>query len=224
MGNRLTTVAFDIETTGFETNSIVTVFGFALPLGCRIFLNTSGAILSETKLQSKLAEVSEENINISTHRTERELLLSVKQFTQNTLQHREYLLVAYNGERYQQGFDLPFLRTRYALQDMAWPFVYLPYADLLPIFQHRFNTVSKTNDDSTLSHVYESLIGGNLSTIDPFTSSKCAVKMYENGKFTKIILHNIADILRTQALANLAERYCSKSDFRVKSLSPAVSD
>lgn len=35
-------VAFDIETTGFDIDHEVTVAGFALPLGCRVFVQAPG--------------------------------------------------------------------------------------------------------------------------------------------------------------------------------------
>jgi hypothetical protein len=34
------------------------------------------------------------------------------------------------------------------------------------------------------------------------------------------VVHNVADVLRTRELGTLAERYCSKSDFKLKSLTP----
>jgi len=34
----LEVVAFDIETTGFDVTDEVTVVGFAVPLGCRVFV------------------------------------------------------------------------------------------------------------------------------------------------------------------------------------------
>jgi hypothetical protein len=36
-------------------------------------------------------------------------------------------------------------------------------------------------------------------------------------------LHNVADVLRTRALGRVAERYCSTSEFKVKSLTPTRS-
>jgi hypothetical protein len=50
------------------------------------------------------------------------------------------------------------------------------------------------------------------------------VTAFEAGDFERLIQHNTADILRTRALASLAERYCGKSDFNLKSLTPTVCD
>jgi hypothetical protein len=45
-----------------------------------------------------------------------------------------------------------------------------------------------------------------------------------SGDLLPLVQHIIADIQRTQALGRLAERYCSKSDFNLKSLTATVKD
>lgn len=47
---------------------------------------------------------------------------------------------------------------------------------------------------------------------------------FEAGAFGPLLEHNVADVLRTKALASLAERYCGKSEFQLKSLTPSVRD
>ena len=74
-----------------------------------------------------------------------------------------------------------------------------------------------TGGDLLLSNVYFGL------ELDPFADSAEAVHAFEAAQFTELVLHNVADILRTRALGRLAQRYCSKSDFSVKSLT-AVHD
>ena len=61
---------------------------------------------------------------------------------------------------------------------------------------------------------------GSDGDLDPFADSAEAVTAFEEGQFDELVLHNVADILRTQALGRVAERYCGKADFNVKSLSP----
>jgi len=56
--------------------------------------------------------------------------------------------------------------------------------------------------------------------LDPFTDSSEAVTAWREGAYEPLIIHNVADIRRTRALMELAERYCSKSDFSMKSLEP----
>lgn len=223
MGSRLTPVALDIETTGFEIDDIVTVTGFALPLGCRVFL-TADDQANVQDLQPEMSTLFETRVNLSVHYTEREMLEAVIEFSTESLEPREYLLIAYNGERWRGGFDLPFLRSRYARLDLEWPFTGLPYADLMPIFKRRFNTTLNNEDVVDLDRVYSTLLNGGLAQLDPFVSSEEAVEAFREGEFDRLIQHNIADILRTEALANLAERYCSKSEFSLKSLTPTSQD
>jgi hypothetical protein len=79
-------------------------------------------------------------------------------------------LVAYNGERWNGGFDLPFLRTRLGYHDIDWPFTELRYIDAMDVFETRFNT-----SGDTLTAVYEELIGSGLTELDLFADSKEAV-------------------------------------------------
>lgn len=224
MGTRLTHVPFDIETSGFETAARVTVVGIELPLGARVFLNTAGRTVDQADLETALGEQFDAEVRLSTHESEYALLTAVSEFVEETVAPREYLLVAYNGERFNGGFDLPFLRTRYAQQDLAWPFDGLPYADILPLIQNRFNTTVGNEERNDLVSAYETLIGGDLGDEDPFEESSEAVTAFEAGEFEPLVAHNLADILRTKALAALAERYCGKSEFKLKSLTPSVRD
>jgi hypothetical protein len=71
--------------------------------------------------------------------------------------------------------------------------------------------------------VYEALCDGEHGAVDPFDESAAAVTAFEDGYFTELVLHNVADVLRTRTLGRVAERYCSKSEFQVKSLTPTRS-
>lgn len=223
----LESVAFDIETTGFGVADAVTVVGFAVPMGVRVFVQTSGR--SVNGLETRVRDRVDEHVVVSVHESERELLEGVGEFVGRRLCDREVLLVAYNGERWKSGFDLPFLRTRLAQHGLAWPFSDVPYADLLPVISRRFNTTTGSDaggdgGQSDLVGAYETLCGGEYSGLDPFEESKEAVSAFEAGRFDDVALHNVADVLRTQALGRLAESYCSKSDFNVKSLTPTITD
>lgn len=224
MGTRLRHVPFDIETSGFETTARVTVVGFALPLGTRVLLNAAGRDVDAETLEARLAETFETRIELSSHETEAELLEALSDFLAETVAPRDYLLVAYNGERFNGGFDLPFLRTRYALRELEWPFDGVPYADVLPLIRSRFNTSVEGDDRNDLASAYGALVGGDLSRRDPFEDSSEAVEAFEAGAFEELLAHNVADVLRTAALASLSERYCGKSEFKLKSLTPSVRD
>ena len=212
-------VAFDIETTGFDVDDEVTVVGFALPLGVRVFVQTGGQTADDIEARVK-AQLSGTLVNISTHPDEPELLAAVSKFVAERIQNADVLLIAYNGEVWSGGFDLPFLRTRYAHHEVAWPFVDIPYADVMPLVTDRFNTTVDGAEEGGLVTAYEVLCDGSDGEIDPFADSAEAVTAFNDGQFTDLVLHNVADVLRTQALGAIAERYCSKADFSVKSLSP----
>jgi hypothetical protein len=214
-------VAFDIETTGFDAVDVVTTVGFAVPMGVRVFLQTADRDASgiESAVES---EASETLVNVSIHASERELLSAVSEFVAERIRD-DMLLVAYNGERWNGGFDVPFLRTRYAQRDLAWPFVDVPYADVMPLVTDRFNTTVDGTEQGGLVTAYDVLCGGSYGDLDPFDDSSEAVAAFEDGRFAELVLHNVADVLRTRALGRVAERYCSKSEFKVKPLTPTRS-
>ena len=212
-------VAFDLETTGFQVGDEVTVAGFALPMGCRVFLQTGGRDTRD--VESAVQDASPVHVQVSTHGSERALLAAMTEFVGERLRGDDVLLVAFNGELWRSGFDLPFLRTRLSRSDVGWPFREMPYADLLPVVTNRFNTVGEDGDErSDLASVYETLCDGQYGDLDPFAGSEEAVTAYEEGRFADVVVHNVADVLRTRELGTLAERYCSKSDFKLKSLTP----
>ncbi|WP_135829511.1 ribonuclease H-like domain-containing protein [Halorussus halobius] len=214
-------VAFDIETTGFNVDDEVTTVGFAVPMGVRVFVQTGerDAPGIESAVES---EVSETLVRVSAHASESELLAAVSEFVAERIRD-DMLLVAYNGERWNGGFDVPFLRTRYAQRDLAWPFVDVPYADVMPLVTDRFNTTVDGTEQGDLVTAYDVLCDGSYGDLDPFDDSAEAVAAFEDGRFAELVLHNVADVLRTRALGRVAERYCSKSEFKVKSLTPTRS-
>lgn len=233
-------VAFDIETTGLTAADTVTVVGFALSLGVRVFVAAGGH--ATEALEETVADRVPAAVQVSTHTTEAALLDAVGSFAADRLQSREVLLVAFNGERWQAGFDLPFLRTRYARQELAWPFQDVPYADLLPVVTRRFNTTvptqpagdggdgnaaagadePATDEQADLAGLYEVLCTGPYGELDPFATSAEAATAFETGRLADLVVHNVADVLRTRALGKLARRYCAKSEFNLKSLTPTV--
>jgi uncharacterized protein YprB with RNaseH-like and TPR domain len=217
-------VAFDIETTGFAADDVVTVGGFAVPVGVRVFVQTSGRQAGDVADAVEGVVSAEMLVNVSTHGSERELLEAVSGFVEERLCGADVLLVAFNGDRWKAGFDLPFLRTRYARRGMNWPFRDVPYADLLPVVTRRFNTTlgDGATDKSMkdLAGVYEVLCDGRYGEVDPFDDSAAAVTAFEDGRIADLVVYNTADVLRTRELGRLAERYCAKSEFNVKSLTP----
>lgn len=222
MAGTLDHVAFDIETTGLAAGDEVTVVGFELELGCRVFCQTDGSPSDE--IEKTVQDRTVAHTKVSAYESELALLEAVSVFVADRIRSAEVLLVAYNGETWRGGFDLPFLRTRYAAHDVAWPFRDAPYADLLPVIRDLFNTTVDGEDLADLDTAYEVLCGGDAGAADPFDESVEAVAAFEDGRFDDVILHNVSDIRRTGALSRLAQRYCSKSDFQLKSLTPTIHD
>ncbi len=212
-------VAFDIETTGFAVDDVVTTIGFALPLGCRVFVQTDGR--GVPGVEAGVQDRVDTRVNVSVHASERALFEGVASFVADRFRDRDVLLVGFNAERWKSGFDLPFLRTRLARVDAAWPFQDVPYADLLPVVTNRFNTTGEDGESrADLAGAYGTLCDGSYNEVDPFAESSEAVTAFEDGRYADLALHNVADVLRTRELGRLAERYCAKSEFRVKSLTP----
>ena len=118
MTESLEFVAFDIETTGFAVTDTVTVVGFALPMGVRVFCRTDGRPAPD--LEVTVTDRVEQHVQLSTHASEEAMLEAVGAFTAERLYDDDVLLVAFNGERWKAGFDLPFLRTRLTLTDVTW--------------------------------------------------------------------------------------------------------
>jgi hypothetical protein len=215
-------VPFDIETTGFAATDEVTVVGFELSLGCRVFLQADADMAGG--LEAAVAERCGTHVKLSMHESEAALLRAVGSFAMDRLSGDDVLLVAYNGERWKNGFDLPFLRTRLATTDVEWPFRDMPYADLLPVVTRRFNLVMDDEEQSSLPAAYATLVGGELNDRDPFEDSAAAVTAFENHQYADLVTHNVVDVLRTGALGQVTRQYCSKSDFSLKSLTPTIHD
>lgn len=212
----LAPVAFDIETSGFDEDAVITVAGFAHDLGASLICNTGGRELpDQTELATALDRECTGTVQLQCVAGEAELLDAVASFATQQLDGDRHYLTAYNGETWNGGFDLPFCRTRFLQHDMNWPFGDIAYADMLSVVD-RFDT----NEDNDLVGVYETLIGE--STCDPFEESSTAVTAFENEDWLPLLKHNLADIQRTRELATLAERFVPKSDFKMKNLAPPV--
>lgn len=163
-------------------------------------------------------------MSLSVHRSEAELLRAVGEFAGNRFRDANLLLVAYNGERWNGGFDLPFLRTRLATTGVEWPFRDIPYADLLPVVKRRFNLTVDGEQRSSLPAAYETLVDGDLNAVDPFSDSQEAVTAFKTGALDDLAIHNISGIFRTSEIGQVTRRYCSKSDYDLKSLTPTIHD
>ncbi len=212
MGN-LSPIAFDIETSGLEPGSVVTVAGLTTDMGSWLALNTTGRGAEANRLSTEVEHQSDSNVRVSVFQDEESLLTGLEDFTTQTIDGDRHYLTAYNGERWRGGFDLPFIRSACLRCDVAWPFPDVAYADTMNMVE-RFDT----GDVSDLVGVYDALVG--KEDCDPFDDSLRAVQTHQDGEWVPLLLHNLADIERTRELAMLAGRYVPRSDFKMKNLSP----
>lgn len=212
--SQLTPVAFDIETSGFDTDAVITVAGFAHSLGESLILNTGGhTAIDRNALVTSLDEDSTGTVQLEVVDDEEALLEAVSSFVTDQLDGDTHYLTAFNGETWNGGFDLPFCRTRFVYHGLRWPFGDIAYADMIQLVD-RFNT----HDHSDLVGVFDVLVGEE--TCDPFDDSAEAVDAFETGDWLSLCRHNLADIQRTQKLAELAGQFVARSDFRMKNLQP----
>lgn len=208
----LSPVAFDIETSGLEYEAVITVAGFTDTLGSWLVLNTGGRRADRDRLVGELRECVDNPVGLRVVSDEPALLEAIAGYTEERLGSTDYL-TAYNGETWNGGFDLPFLRSACHRNDVAWPFDDIAYADTMEAIQ-RFDT----GETSDLVGVYNRLIGGG--SCDPFAESESAVDAWQEGEWLALLKHNLADIERTRELAVLASEYVPKSDFSMKNLAP----
>lgn len=206
-------LAFDIETSGFEPGSIITVAGIAFDAGAWLALNADGRAVDANRLEGDLEDRTGSPIHLSVTTDEHGLLSALAGCAADRIDGDRHYLTAYNGEVWNGGFDLPFLRSACVRRNVGWPFPDVAYADAMTMVD-RFDT----GDATDLGGAYERLIGGDHC--DPFADSGAAVEAFEEGNWTDLLLHNLADVERTRELAALAGRYVPKSDFRMKNLAP----
>jgi uncharacterized protein YprB with RNaseH-like and TPR domain len=211
--NDLSPVAFDIETSGLDADAVVTVAGFSHELGHWLFLNTAGRDADEATLTQRLETESETPVSLEVVPAERALLEALSEFAEERVDGDSHYLTAYNGETWNGGFDLPFLRSACHRNGVQCPFGDLAYADTMEMMD-RFDT----GDTRDLVGVYDLLVGED--SCDPFDESQRAVAAFEAGDWRPLLQHNLADIMRTRELAELAGRFVPRSDFQMKNLEP----
>lgn len=64
-------------------------------------------------------------------------------------------IITYNGQNYRGGYDLPFLRTQFALNDMKWPFNDYWHIDFLPIIRRFIDTNKNEVEIDSVSKMYK---------------------------------------------------------------------
>ena len=221
MGERLEPVAFDVEATGVRSEDELTVIGFDFPMGSRVFVQTPDGL--REALQQRVRDRVGSRVIVSAHSCEKALMSAAVDYIQAHLDGDDLLLVGYASEHRKADLGLPFFRTRLSKANMGWPFRDLPFADILPLIEDCFHTLGdKGESRSDLVSAYELLGSGQLGELDPFEDDEEAMRAFEEGRYEDLAVHNIANIRRTRELSRLAQRYCSESEYRLKSLTPTI--
>lgn len=216
-------VAWDIETTGFSAADEITVSGFWFPAGhTHVILNGDSGI-NEQKILKRVKHLTDEEISLQLTITEseEELLHQMRQVVFNSINRDYNRLIAYHGEVWRGGFDLPFLRRRCIHYDKEWVFSGLQYADIYEIVKKRINTTTFTEngdrtDNNDLTSAYEVLF--YVDEWDPYKDSEQAVEDYERANYAPLVAHNVADIRRTWELGEIVRKYVSPNDMKCKKL------
>ncbi|MDQ2052906.1 hypothetical protein RBH26_20910 [Natronolimnohabitans sp. A-GB9] len=216
-------IAWDIETTGFSAADEITVSGFWFPdRRAHVILNAKQSISEiETVRRVKQETDPDLDLELTVTNSEAELLQEMQEIVFHSIDKDYNRLIAYNGEIWRGGFDLPFLRRRCIHHEIGWIFKGLQYADLYETIKKRINTTvfssdGERTDNNDLVGSYEVLF--DADEWDPYQDSEQAVKDYERGRFTLLLAHNIADIRRTWELGEVVRKYVSPKDIKTKKL------
>lgn len=149
----LSPLASDIETSGLGPGSVITVAGIATEMGSWLALNTTGREADASRLTTAVEHESGLNVRLAVYHDESDLMEGLAAFAADRIDGDRHYLIAYNGERWRGGFDLPFLRSACVRQDVEWPFPDIAYADTMDMVEG-----FDTGDVNDLVGVYEVLI------------------------------------------------------------------
>lgn len=213
-----TNVAIDIETCGLGAEEVVTVVGLLPPdRHASVVLNADGRRVGAGALQARIAEAARHPVEVSVVDGERALLEALARLAFERVDRTANRLVAYNGDTWKGGFDLPFLRTRCGRRDVEWPLAGYTFTDVYPLVEKRFNTTVETPDDGRGSRddlvSAHRLLCAPAREFDPLDDSAAAVECFRSGAFRRLVQHNVSDVHRTLDLAELACRYAPWRSF-----------
>lgn len=213
-------VAWDIETTGFLVTDSITVSGFRFPESQYVLiLNTQGNQIDSRLIQSGLKKTHLGDVSVRTVSNDVEMLGEMQSVLFEYFEREYNRLVAYNGDNWSGGFDLPFVRTTCAVNDIEWVFDGIEFADLYDIIEKRMNTTIDEGESNDLVGAHQALVQDESYTdSDPFEDSKEAVESWERGDFIDVAMHNLSDLRKTWELGQVADEYVSPRDWTTKKL------
>lgn len=213
-----TNVALDIETGGFGVDEQVTVVGLLPPdRHATVVLNAGGRTPDADEIARRVERCAGHPVDVAVAADERALLADLGRVVFERVDRGSNRLVAYNGDTWSGGFDLPFLRTRCGRRDVEWPLAGYTFTDVYPLVRKRFNTTVESSsgrdgsgDDLVTAH---RLLCEPDREFDPLDESAAAVECYRSGDFDALVQHNVSDVHRTLDLAELACRYAPAKFF-----------
>lgn len=216
-------VAWDIETTGFGEDDVITTSGFLYPDNhATIILNTDGVDVEGDTLARRLSEKSGVDVSVQSVPNERDLLDQMGKHVFSTFDRDYNRLIAYNAESWKGGFDLPFIRRRCLHHDQTWMFKNVRFTDLWDIADKRVNT-TRVDNSGEVSDVND-LVGTHkilcnpAEDIDPFDDSERAVECFKRHEFEPLVTHNLSDIVKTWELGESLREVVSPRDWSEKPL------
>lgn len=232
-------VAWDIETTGLAAEATVTVAGFWYPDGHATLLVNGGAHDADARgLSASLTEAAGADVEVAVADGEPALLGRMADHVFERFDRNRNRLVAYNADKWDGGFDLPFVRTRCVKHGCRWPFTGVRFADLFDPVSKRLNTTRSvtgaTAEVAGLPGAHALLLGSDSDpgvlevdgdhpwyrtrSYDPFGDSAFAAERYRAGDLDPVCRHNLADVHRTWELGALVSEMVPAADVTTKKL------
>lgn len=216
-------VAFDIETSGLETEQTVTVAGLLTPeRHAVIVLNTEARTVDADGIERLAGAESGHTIEVRIVEDEGNLFDELGHAIFEYFDKEYDCLVTFNGDNWRGGFDIPYLRTKCGHHNADWPFDGVTHTDLCPIVEGDFHTLTALGGEE--AEEKNDLVGAHRllchpeHEFDPFEDSAEAVSCHNNGEFEKLVLHNLSDLHRTLDLGDHARRYASPKNLQGRKL------
>lgn len=153
-------IPFDIETTGFKATDEITTFCLQHDDTYHTWVHSPSGIADVDDLTVDVENTSNLDVELYECPDEESLLKWVDAYLSDNVDESNSVIVAYNGEKWKGGFDLPFVRTRCVMHGMDFLLKGYEYTDPLEIFGGR----EKARFNTTIP----SILGANKSPLQSF--------------------------------------------------------
>jgi hypothetical protein len=210
--SEFTLVAGDIETTGFYDDDVITSFTLAHEGEYVAWTNVDGVSGVEDSVQAAVDGSTDLSVEVRAVSDEAALLAGVRGYVTETLDSEDTIFVFYNGERWNGGFDLRFIRSACLRTGAVFPFAGYAFLDLLPVFGKR--------DRFNVTHIDPNPDLGDLFNKGPLKSFADSLGVEYTGSWRKgQIVEAIED---DAAFTNEAlEAYCEANGVDAPDVNPS---